>query len=103
MYAIIKTGGKQYKVEAGQQLAVELLGGEPGSEVALDPVMVVDGARVLATPDQLGSATVRARVLGETKGPKINGFIYKPKSNQRRRFGHRQRYSLVEVTDISAG
>src|SRR5262249_39306272 len=87
MYAIIRTGGKQYKVEAGQQLEVELVGEEEGSEVALDPVLVVDGSRVLATPDQLGGASVRARVLGETKGPKIHGFVYKPKSNQRRRFG----------------
>ncbi len=62
-----------------------------------------DGTKVLATPDQLGKARVRARVVEETKGPKIRGFTYKPKSNQRRRWGHRQRYSLLEITTITPG
>ena len=67
------------------------------------PVLLVDGKKVLATPDQLGKATVRARVVEETKGPKIRAFTYKPKSNQRRRWGHRQRYSLLEITKITPG
>ena len=53
-------------------------------------MLVVDGSTVLATPAQLGTATVTARVVGDAKGPKIRGFTYKPKSNQRRRWGHRQ-------------
>ena len=65
--------------------------------------LVVDGDSVLATPDQLSGAAVAARVVGEAKGPKITAFNYKPKSNQRRRWGHRQRYSTVEITAMSKG
>ncbi|HEY7133747.1 MAG TPA: bL21 family ribosomal protein, partial [Acidimicrobiia bacterium] len=66
MYAVIATGGKQYKVEAGQRLDVERLGADEG-EVELRPVLLVDGGSVLATPDQLGGATVKAKVVGEAK------------------------------------
>jgi len=103
MYAVIKTGGKQYRVEEGQQLDVERLGPEAGTEVELAPVLVVDGETVLATPSELGGATVRARVVGPARGPKIQGFTYKSKSRQRRRFGHRQHYSTIEVTSIAKG
>ncbi|MGB3411475.1 MAG: 50S ribosomal protein L21 [Microthrixaceae bacterium] len=102
MYAVVKTGGKQYRVEQGQRLRVELLGA-PDSEVELRPIMLVDGDTVLATPDQLAGATVSARVLEEVKGPKINAFTYKNKSNNRRRWGHRQTYSSIEITGISKG
>ena len=100
MYAVIKTGGKQYRVTEGQRLDVEKLSGD---EVELSPVLIVDGSTVLATPDQLSAATVGARVVGEAKGPKINGFTYKNKSNQRRRWGHRQHYATIEITSISTG
>jgi large subunit ribosomal protein L21 len=103
MYAVIKTGGKQEKVEAGQVLNVELLGKEIGDEVTLTPVLLVDGDVVLATPAQLSGASVTAKVLGEAKGPKIVGFNYKNKSNQRKRWGHRQHYSAIEITGISKG
>src|SRR5690242_12460841 len=102
MYAVIATGGKQYKVEAGQQLDVERLGVDDG-EVELQPVLLVDGDTVLATPGQLGKATVKAKVIGESKGPKIRGFTYKSKANERRRWGHRQRYSTIEITGITKG
>jgi len=100
MYAVIETGGKQYKVAEGDRLEVELLAGE---EVVLRPVLLVDGDRVLATPGELGAAAVTARVVGEAKGPKIRGYTYKNKSNQRTRWGHRQRYSTIEITAISKG
>ncbi len=103
MYAVIKTGGKQEKVEPGQVLNVEKLGQEVGAEVTLTPVLVVDGDTVLATPEQLAGASVTARVVGETKGPKITGFTYKNKTNQRKRWGHRQHYSAIEITGISKG
>jgi len=103
MYAVIATGGKQARVSEGQRLEVELLGAEPGSEVALRPVLVVDGDTVLATPDQLAGASVSARVIGFAKGPKIDGFTYKSKTNQRRRWGHRQTYATVEITSIKKG
>jgi large subunit ribosomal protein L21 len=102
MYAVIQTGGKQERVAEGQQLRVELLGEDPGSEVAFTPVLVVDGGTVLATPAALASASVTARVVGEELGPKIRGFTYKNKSNQRTRWGHRQRYSTIEITGITA-
>jgi large subunit ribosomal protein L21 len=101
MYAVIRTGGKQYKVEAGEQLEVERLGLDDGSELELAPVLVVDGETVQATPAQLDGAVVKARVVGATRGPKIKGFTYKNKSNQRRHWGHRQHYSLIEITAIS--
>lgn len=102
MYAIVATGGKQYRVEEGQKLEVERLGGT-GSEVELRPVMIVDGDDVLATPSDLEGASVSATVLDEVKGPKIDGFIYKSKTNNRRRYGHRQTYSTIEITGISRG
>jgi large subunit ribosomal protein L21 len=102
MYAVIKTGGKQERVAEGQQLRVELLGEPEGTEVTFAPVLVVDGDTVLATPDQLAGARVTAQVLGVEQGPKINAMTYKNKSNQRRRWGHRQRYSTIEITAISA-
>ncbi len=101
MYAVIRTGGKQYKVEAGEQLEVERLGLDDGSEVELAPILLVDGDTVLATPSQLDGVVVTARVVGATRGPKINGFQYKPKSNNRRRYGHRQDLSVIEIVGIT--
>jgi large subunit ribosomal protein L21 len=98
MYAVISTGGKQYRVTEGQRLDVEQLGDE--GDVSFTPVLVVDGDTVLATPDDLSGAAVRAEVVGETKGPKIKGFKYKPKSNNRRRWGHRQHYASILITKI---
>ena len=102
MYAVIKSGGKQYKVEKGQQLEVELVGIDD-EKVELTPVLLVDGDTVLAGPKALNKAKVTAKVVGEAKGPKITGFTYKNKSNQRKRWGHRQRYSTIEITGISKG
>ena len=99
MYAVIATGGKQYRVEPGQVIDVELLGDV--EQVSFAPVLVVDGDSVRATPDQLSGASVSAKVVGRSKGPKINGFTYKPKSNQRKRWGHRQHYSRIEITGIT--
>ena len=100
MYAVIATGGKQYRVEEGDHVEVERLDAD---EVTLQPVLVVDGDVVLATASQLESASVSARVVGDAKGPKINGFTYKNKSNQRKRWGHRQKYSTIEITGITRG
>ena len=63
-------------------------------------MLVVDGDTVLATPDQLEGASVTGTVVGTAKGPKINGFTYKRRTNQRRRYGHRQHYTTVEITSI---
>ncbi|MGI9621438.1 MAG: 50S ribosomal protein L21 [Acidimicrobiales bacterium] len=102
MYAVIRTGGKQYRVEEGQTLEVELVG-EVGASVDLAPVMLVDEGDVLATPDQLSNASVTAEVTGTVRSKKIKGFTYKNKSNQSRRWGHRQNYNTITITGISKG
>ena len=103
MYAVIASGGKQAKVAEGEQIHVELLDAEQGSEVSLTPVLLVDGDIVLATPAQLKGASVTGTVVGWAQGPKIDGFTYKRRTNQRRRYGHRQKYHVVEITSIKKG
>jgi large subunit ribosomal protein L21 len=98
MYAVIQTGGKQYQVAEGDRIDVELLDGD---DVTLQPVLVVDGTEVLSTRSALSGVSVTARIVGRAKGPKIRGFTYKNKSNQRRSWGHRQHYSTIEITGIS--
>jgi len=100
MYAVIKTGGKQYRVAEGDRIDVELLDGD---DVTLAPVLLVDGDQVFSTRSALDGVSVTARVVGHAKGPKIRGFTYKNKSNQRRHWGHRQHYSTIEITAISKG
>jgi large subunit ribosomal protein L21 len=102
MYAVIKTGGKQEKVAEGQRIDVELLHVSEGDEVGFDPVLLVDGDAVVAGA-ALAGARVSARVVGESKGPKIRGFTYKPKNRARKRWGHRQHYTTIEITGITRG
>lgn len=101
MYAVIGAGAGQQKVAEGQHVRVDVLDAQEGDEITLPAKMLVDGDTVLATPDELKSVTVTGKVLGTAKGPKINGFTYKRRTNQRRRFGHRQPYTVVEITKIS--
>ena len=101
VYAVIKTGGKQERVEEGQRLTVERLGATDGDVVSFAPVLLVDDGTVLATPSELSGAKVTARVVGEEKGPKVRGFVYKNKTRQRRSWGHRQHYDVIEVTAIT--
>lgn len=102
MYAVIATGGKQYRVAEGERLDVERLGVSEG-DVSFSPVLLVDGETVLAGPGDLARAAVTARVIGDSKGPKIRGFTYKNKSNNRRHWGHRQHYATIEITGITTG
>ena len=101
MYAVIQTGGKQARVAEGDRVEVELLGQDPGTDVSVRPVLLVDGDTVVTKPTDLAGASVAGRIVELTKGPKIRGFTYKNKTNQRRRWGHRQHYSLVEITGIT--
>ena len=103
MYAVIATGGKQEKVETGQVLNVELLHADEGSEVTFTPILLVADDAVMSTNDELAGASVTARVVGEIKGEKIHDFTYKNKTNNRRRWGHRQRYTTIEITEIARG
>ncbi|MDZ7732526.1 MAG: 50S ribosomal protein L21 [Acidimicrobiia bacterium] len=98
MYAIVRTGGKQYRVSEGESLETERLG-EPGTEVALEPVLVVDDGRVVSGA-ALDGVRVRATVTDEVAGPKITGFTYKAKANERRRWGHRQRHARLHIDAI---
>jgi large subunit ribosomal protein L21 len=104
VYAVIKTGGKQYRVQEGERLDIERLAGEGESgDLSFVPVLLVDGESVLAAAGDLAGASVAARVVGESAGPKIRGFTYKNKTNQRKRWGHRQKYTTVEIISISKG
>jgi len=99
MYAIIKTGGKQYRVERGQTLLVERLPEEEGATVALQPLLYRSEETVMDA-DGLGRVTVSARIVGHERGPKLRVAKFKPKRGYRRRTGHRQELTLLEVTDI---
>jgi large subunit ribosomal protein L21 len=98
MYAIVKTGGKQYRVEQGQSLLVERLPAEDGSTVSLQPLLYVDGDTVV---DGADGVTVEARVLGHERGPKLRVVKFKPKRGYKRRTGHRQSLTRIEVTSLS--
>lgn len=101
MYAIVASGGKQYRVEPGSRLEVEKLKVEAGSQVDLGDVLLVsDGDRVTVGQPTVPGARVVVDVLGEIKGRKIIVFKYKNKVRYRRKTGHRQRYSRVVVRDI---
>jgi large subunit ribosomal protein L21 len=101
MYAVIKTGGKQYRVAEGQRLDVERVAPSE-AELNFEPLLLVDGDSVTAGTGALSGATVTARVVGDALGPKVVGFRYKNKSTQRRHWGHRQRYTTIEITGIRA-
>jgi len=98
---VIKTGGKQYRVAEGDRLEVELLDAADSS-VAFAPILIADGASTV-TGSALAGASVAARVVGQAKGPKITGFTYQAKARRRRRWGHRQKYSVIEITGITKG
>ncbi|MDD4364942.1 MAG: 50S ribosomal protein L21 [Synergistales bacterium] len=101
MYAIVETGGKQYRVEPGQTVRVELLHAEKGEIVDLAPVFLVtkEEGPLIGTPTVTG-AKVSAKVLDHGRGEKINVFRYKNKTNQRRMRGHRQSYTDLEILSI---
>ncbi|TMK99445.1 MAG: 50S ribosomal protein L21 [Actinobacteria bacterium] len=100
MYAIVRTGGKQYRVEKGQRLLVERMAAEQGSEVALEPLMLRAEETVL-DEQALASVKVTAKVLAHVRGEKLRVFKFKPKRGYRRRTGHRQDLTQIEVTDIA--
>src|SRR5271167_2453960 len=102
MYAIVKTGGKQYRVERGQRLLIERLAAEEGASVALEPIMYRSEEAVF---DKAGLQNVKvtAKVLAHVRGEKLRVFKFKPKRGYKRRTGHRQELTRIEVTEISAG
>jgi large subunit ribosomal protein L21 len=100
MYAIVKTGGKQYRVEQGQTLLVERLPAAEGDSVALDPLLYVDDSQVLDQVDGLSSVQVQARVVGHERGPKLRVVKFKPKRGYKRRTGHRQELTRLEIVSV---
>ena len=102
MYAIVKTGGKQYKVAVGDVVEVEKLEGAPGTELNLAAVLVVDGTDVTTDLDALAKVSVTGKVVEQTKGPKIRIHKFKNKTGYHKRQGHRQPLTKVQVTGISA-
>jgi large subunit ribosomal protein L21 len=103
MYAIVKTGGKQYKVAVGDVVSVEKLPATAGDQVELPAVLLVDGQTVTHDATQLAEVAVTAEVVAQTKGPKIRIHKYKNKTGYHKRMGHRQRLTQLKVTGISAG
>ena len=104
MYAVVTTGGKQYRVEAGSELIVERLAGEPGASVTFDRVLLVgDGDAITVGTPTVDGATVSATVIGEQLGPKLVIFKFKQKVKYRRTTGHRQHLTRVRIDEISAG
>jgi large subunit ribosomal protein L21 len=101
MYAIVKTGGKQYKVAVGDVLTVEKLDVEAGGTVKLAPALVVDGDDLTTDAAALGKYSVTLTVVEQTKGPKIKIHKFKNKTGYHKRQGHRQPLTRVEVTGIS--
>lgn len=102
MYAIIKTGGKQYKVSEGVEIIVEKLDVEEGAQVTFDEVLaVVDGENVKVGRPKVEGAKVTGTVVKNGKGPKIRIFKYKHKTNYRRRMGHRQPFTKVKIDKVA--
>jgi large subunit ribosomal protein L21 len=102
MQAIIKTGGKQYTVSTGEKLNVELLDEKFKlyDEINLKAIAIIDGSEVIVEKEKLDSSSVKAKITDFTAGKKIRGFKYKSKSNQRKHWGHRQKYAEIEIGAI---
>lgn len=102
MYAVIVTGGKQYKVAEGDVLYIEKLDAEADANITFDQVLAVSTDAGFKAGKDAEGATVAAKVLKNGKGKKITVFTYKPKKNEKRKMGHRQPYTKVEITKINA-
>ena len=104
MYAVIETGGKQYRVEVGTELEVELLDVEPGKTINLDRILLVaDGDTSAIGRPVVENASVSAEVVTQTRGPKLISFKYRPKARSRVKKGHRQELTVLRIADITLG
>ena len=104
MYAVIETGGKQYRVEVGTELEVELLDVEPGKTITIDRVLLVaDGDESAIGRPLVADASVSAEVVNQTRGPKLISFKYRPKARSRVKKGHRQELTTLRIADITFG
>ena len=103
MFAVIKTGGKQYRVVVDDALKVEKIAGEPGEIIQFGEVLVVGGDSVTLGLPTVEGATVAAEVLSQSRGPKVIAFKKRRRKNSRRKRGHRQEFTLVRITEILTG
>jgi large subunit ribosomal protein L21 len=100
MFAVIKTGGKQYRVAADDKLKVEKVDGEPGQIIQFGEVLVVGGDAVTVGTPTVAGASVAAAVIEQSRHPKVIAFKKRRRKNSRRKRGHRQEYTLVQITEI---
>jgi large subunit ribosomal protein L21 len=102
MYAVVKTGGKQYRVSAGEKLKIEQIGAEVGQEIVLDQVLLVaDGEALRMGAPLVSGATVKAKVLGHGRGDKVHIFKMRRRKHYRKSQGHRQNYTEIEILGIT--
>ena len=103
IYAVIKTGGKQYRVAIGDVVDVELLGVDAGAQIVFDDVLYAnDGSTLHIGKPTVSTVSVSAEVLGQASGEKVTSLKYKPSHNQCRKWGHRQKYTRVKITGIGS-
>jgi large subunit ribosomal protein L21 len=101
-YAVIKTGGKQYRVQAGETLLIERLPDDVGATVELTPLLLAGDGDPKFDAGAIGKATVKAEIVGHERGPKLRVFKFKPKRGYKRRTGHRQELTRIRITDIGS-
>ena len=102
-YAIVKVGGKQYRVEKGDSLVVDRLRADEGDKVELEPLLYADGDKSVLDPADLGKVKVSATVTGHERGKKIHVLKFKPKRGYKRRYGARSHLTRLEISSIKAG
>ena len=102
MYAVIKTGGKQYRVSEGDRLRGEKLPGEPGAQVTFDEVLMIGGEKVAIGTPVVKGAKVRAEIVTQGRDKKVIVFKFRRRKNYRRKRGHRQPFTELKITGISA-
>jgi large subunit ribosomal protein L21 len=102
-YAVVRCGGKQYRVEEGTTLLVDRMTGDEGGTIDLEPLLYAGGDDTLFEGSELGRVKVQAKIVGHERGPKLRVFKFKPKRGYKRTTGHRSELTRIEVTGISAG
>jgi large subunit ribosomal protein L21 len=101
-YAVIKTGGKQYRVQEGQTLLIERLPDDVGATVAMQPLLVAGDGEPIFEASGLAAASVQAEIVAHERGPKLRVFKFKPKRGYKRRTGHRQELTRIRITSIGS-
>ncbi|HZG50221.1 MAG TPA: 50S ribosomal protein L21 [Thermoleophilaceae bacterium] len=102
-YAVVRVGGKQYRVEEGDSIVVDRMSAGEGEKVDLEPLLFADGDKSVLGGDALGKVSVQAKVTGHERGKKIHGLKFKPKRGYKRRYGARSHLTRLEISSIKAG